>query len=137
LTALAVDTSVAIPLLVATHTAHAAVSRWWDGRELSLSGHALPETYSVLTRLPGDLRLSPADAARLIAERFAKPLLLGPQMARRLPELLAELGVAGGAVYDALVALAAREHGAQLATRDARAKATYETAGADVVIVAA
>jgi predicted nucleic acid-binding protein len=136
LTALAVDTSVAIPLLVATHTAHAAVSRWWDGREIALSGHALPETYSVLTRLPGDLRLAPADAARLIAERFAEPLLTGPDVARRLPELLGGLGIAGGAVSDALVALAAQEHGVQLATRDARAKPTYELVGASVVIVA-
>jgi hypothetical protein len=39
-------------------------------------------------------------------------------------------------VYDALVALAAVEHRCQLATRDARAKATYESIGADVVIVA-
>lgn len=135
MTALAVDTSVAIPLLVATHTAHETVSRWWDGRDLALSGHALPETYSVLTRLPGDLRLAPLDAARLIAERFADPLLPGPDTVRRLPELLGELGIAGGAVYDALVALAARENGARLATRDARAKPTYELVGADVVIV--
>ena len=34
---------------------------------------------------------------------------------------LSRLGIAGGAVYDALVALAAKEHGAALATRDARA----------------
>ncbi len=56
--ALAVDTSVAIPLLVQTHSAHHAVTRWWDHREIALSGHALAETYSVLTRLPGDLRLA-------------------------------------------------------------------------------
>jgi len=133
-TALGVDTSVAVPLLVRTHTAHAAVVRWWAGREVALSGHALPETYSVLTRLPGDVRLAPADAARLIAERFVEPLVLGPEAARRLPAVLSRLGIAGGAVYDALVALAAVEHGASLATRDARAKSTYETVGVRVVI---
>jgi len=47
----------------------------------------LAETYSVLTRLPGD------------------------------------------ATYDGLVALAAREHGAILVTRDARARSTYEALG--------
>jgi predicted nucleic acid-binding protein len=130
-----VDTSVAIPLLVATHSAHAAVERWRAGRELALCGHALIETYAVLTRLPGDIRLSPPDAARLIAERFVGPLLLKPAAARALPKTLAGLGIAGGAVYDALVALAAKQNDATLATRDARARDTYEAIGARVVIV--
>jgi predicted nucleic acid-binding protein len=131
---LAVDTSVAIPLLVQPHEAHGAVVRWWAGREASLSGHALAETYSVLTRLPGDLRLAPADAARLLAERFAPPLLIKPATVRRLPEVLSRMEIAGGAVYDALVALAALEHHAELATRDARARDTYESVGAVVVV---
>lgn len=50
----AVDTSVAVPLLVRSHHDHGAVARWWSGQEITLSGHALAETYSVLTRLPGD-----------------------------------------------------------------------------------
>jgi len=134
LTALGLDTSAAVPLLVRTHAAHAAVTRWWDGREIALCGHALAETYSVLTRLPGDLRLTPADAARLLAERFVEPLLLGSEVAGRLPAVLGRLGIAGGAVYDALVALAAVEHGANLATRDVRARATYEMVGARVIV---
>ncbi len=134
MTTLALDTSVAVPLLVRSHRAHVAVSRWWSGREVALSGHALAETYSVLTRLPGDLRLAPADAARLLRERFVESLLFGSELAERLPDVLSRLGISGGAVYDALVALAAVEHGATLATRDARAKATYETVGAQVII---
>jgi len=129
-----VDTSVAIPLLVSSHRAHGAVTRWWNGQHVALSGHALAETYSVLTRLPGDLRLTPADAARLISERFVESLLLGPAVAARLPQVLSRLAIAGGAVYDALVALAALEHGADLATRDVRAKATYETVGVRVIV---
>lgn len=131
---LAVDTSVAIPLLVQTHSAHVAVVRWWGGREIALSGHALAETYSVLTRLPGDLRMAPTDAARLLGERFASPLLIGSAVAKRLPHVLSRLGIAGGAVYDALVALAAVEHAADLATRDARARSTYEAVGARVLV---
>lgn len=131
---LAVDTSVAIPLLVQTHAAHDAVVRWWDGREVALSGHALAETYSVLTRLPGDLRLAPGDAARLLEDRFSSPLLLGPETARRLPAVLSRMEIAGGAVYDALVALTALEHNVDLATRDARARDTYEAVGVGVVI---
>jgi hypothetical protein len=55
-------------------------------------------------------------------------------MTRRLPDVLSRLGIAGGAVYDALVALAAVEHDADLATRDARARATYELLGARVLV---
>jgi predicted nucleic acid-binding protein len=132
-TTLALDTSVAVPLLVQTHRAHDSVVRWWGGREIALSGHALVETYSVLTRLPGDLRVAPPDAARLLRMRFAPPLQLKAKTTARLPELLSELGVAGGAVYDALVGLAAMEHGVELATRDARAAGTYEALGVRVI----
>ena len=135
MTRLALDTSVAVPLLVQTHNEHLAVVRWWDGREIALCGHALVETYSVLTRLPGDLRLAPLDAARLIGERFVKPLVLGSRAAARVPTLLGQLGIAGGAAYDALVALAAVEHDADLATRDGRARATYDAIGARVTVV--
>lgn len=131
----ALDTSVAVPLLVQTHQAHAGVVRWWDGRKVALSGHVLAETYAVLTRLPGGIRLAPADAARLLGERFAPPLLLDAKVAARLPSILSELGIAGGAVYDALVALAALGNECTLATRDARAKSTYDTVGARVEIV--
>lgn len=135
MTRLALDTSLALPLLVQTHRAHAAVVRWWDGRDIALSGYALAETYSVLTRLPGDLRVAPIDAAALLSGRFSDPLLLGAEKAAHLPTLLAGLGIAGGAVYDALVALAALEHGADLATRDLRAKATYDLVGVHVIVV--
>jgi predicted nucleic acid-binding protein len=129
----AVDTSVAIPLLVRSH--HAAVVRWWGGQEVALAGHAVAETYSVLTRLPGDARLAPADAARLLGARFSAPLVLSGVRTRKLPDTLARLGIAGGAVYDALVALAAKEHGAALATRDGRARGTYDAVGVTVIVV--
>lgn len=135
MTPIAIDTSVAIPLLVARHSAHAAAVRWWDGRSIVLSGHALAETYSVLTRLPGDLRLAPADAARLLRERFEAPLVLAPSRASSVVETLAERSIAGGAVYDALVGLAALEHNAELGTRDARARATYDALGVRTIIV--
>ena len=131
----AVDTSVAVPLLVRSHQHHAQVVRWWDGQELSLSGHALAETYSVLTRLPGDARLAADDAARLLDTRFAMPLVLSGEQARTVHVTLSRIGIAGGAVYDALVALAAKENGAPLATRDARARGTYDAVGVKVIVV--
>ncbi|SBW25291.1 hypothetical protein FDG2_4482 [Candidatus Protofrankia californiensis] len=86
-----------------------------------LSGHALAETYSVLTRMPGDARLSGPDAARLLDARFTVPLTLGGSHAQKVHMTLSRVGIVGGAVYDGLVALAAKEHGLALATRDARA----------------
>lgn len=132
----AVDTSVAVPLLVRSHHHHRDVVRWWGGRELALSGHALAETYSVLTRLPGDARLSAEDATRLLDARFTTPLTLSGPTAHKVHVTLSRLGIAGGAVYDALVALAAKEHGVSLATRDARARGTYDAVGVSVILVA-
>lgn len=132
---IAVDTSVAVPLVVSTHRAHHAVVEWWNGNPVALSGHALIETYSVLTRLPGDARLTAMDAATLLTERFAAPLLLTTADTARLPELLAARGIAGGAVYDAIIGMAALQNGCVLATRDARATGTYQAIGARVEVV--
>jgi predicted nucleic acid-binding protein len=132
---LALDTSVAIPLLLTSHAAHGRVSQWWAGRRVALCGHALVETYSVLTRLPGDARLSGPDAARLIAARCEPALVPDQASYVRLPDLLADVEVVGGAVYDALVALAAVANDAVLASRDSRAQATYERVGARVEMV--
>jgi toxin FitB len=103
---------------------------------LALSGHALAETYSVLTRLPGDARLAADDAARLLDMRFTTPMVLSGEQAGRAHATLSQMGVVGGAVYDALVALAAKENGATLATRDARARGTYDAVGVKLVVVA-
>jgi len=73
-------------------------------------------------QLPGDARLSAEDAARLPDARFTTPLVLSGSSARKVHSTLSSLGIAGGAVYDGLVALAAKEHGVALATRDARTR---------------
>lgn len=131
-----IDTSVAVPLLVASHPQHVTVSQWAKGRRLGLSGHALAETYSFPTRLPGDARVDPADAVALIDENFPDSLQVGARAARSAHREFARRNIAGGATYDGLVALAAREHGAVLATRDARAKDTYDALGANTEVLA-
>ncbi|GAB94657.1 putative nucleic acid-binding protein [Kineosphaera limosa] len=132
MTRVAVDTSVAVPLLVATHPAHDRVQEWARGRTLTLGGHALAETFSVLTRLPGDARLLPEDAAGLIDDNFDGSLQLEAEAAATVHREFAERGVAGGAVYDGLVAAAVRAHDVTLASRDARARGTYESMGVRV-----
>lgn len=129
-----VDAGVALALMVASHRQHAVASAWSQGREVALSGHAAAETFSVMTRLPGDARFKPEDAALLIRSRFAPCLVPDAPTLTNLPDIVAPLG-AGGAVYDALVGLAARDNTVQPATRDPRALPTYERLGISVVVV--
>jgi toxin FitB len=134
--ALGVDTSVAVPLVLRNHDAHRVATAWRAGRPLSLCGHAWVETYAVLTRLPGTARLRPQDAVELLASNFSPPLVPEPASFAGAVNLFAQLGVSGGATYDGWVALAALDNQASLASRDARAEATYRRLGVDVEMVA-
>jgi hypothetical protein len=134
-TDLLVDTSVAVPLVLVSHLAHQPVNAAVRNRSLALAGHAAHETYAVLTRLPGDARLLPADAVRLLDERFESPAVLDARLARTALAVLADLEIAGGATYDGLVALAARSAGLPLASRDRRAEGTYRRLGVDVELL--
>lgn len=133
---IAVDTSVAVPLLSALHRQHEAVAAWASGKRLALSGHALAETYSALTRLPGGSRVAPTDAADLIDANFEQVLSPLPRTTTEIHRLCAELKIAGGPVYDALVAFAARDNDTALATRDARARGVYNLVGVTTILVA-
>jgi predicted nucleic acid-binding protein len=129
------DTSVAIALIVEDHEAHDSAVAAVQRRRLGLSGHAWFETYSVLTRLPGPLRRSPADALRLLAHDFPASGFLGEGEALAVGPEIADLDVSGGAVYDALVGAAARQHRRRLVSADARARPVYEALGVDVEVI--
>lgn len=131
------DTSAAIALVLEDHDAHAATVAAVAGRRLGLAGHAWFETYSVLTRLPGDLRRSPADTARLLTHNFPASAFLSESATAALGAEFARLGIAGGAVYDALVGAAARHHGQPLLTRDTRAWPTFGAMGVTLAAAAA
>ena len=135
MTDLLVDTSVAVPLLVTSHVSHGTVRASLGDRSLALSGHAMHETYAVLTRLPGDARVDPVDAVRLLRERFEPAAVLDARSARAAPAVLARIGIAGGAAYDGLVALAARASRLPLASRDRRAQSTYLLLGVPVEMI--
>jgi predicted nucleic acid-binding protein len=130
-----VDTSAAVAMLVADHEQHEQTFAALSGRRLGLCGHAAFESYSVLTRLPGVQRLSPPVARRLLTANFPQTRHLGAEAARALLAALSEHRIAGGAVYDALVAAAAVEHGLVLVSRDRRAAQTYQRLGARVELL--
>ena len=132
---LLLDTSAAVALLVEDNTAHLAVQTACAGAVLGLAGHASTETYSVLTRLPGPNRLTPPAAARAIRTAFPRSVSLPEETARTAVDVLADAGVSGGAVYDGLVGLAAREVGITLLTCDRRAIGTYAALKVDVYVL--
>jgi predicted nucleic acid-binding protein len=113
------------PARLATPEAYAA----GRGHRLGLADHAWFETFSVLTRLPGEFRRSPADAASLLAHNFPASAFLSESASAALGPEFALLGIAGGSVHDALVGAAARHHARPLLTRDARASPTYGAIG--------
>ncbi len=126
---IAADTSVLVAAFASWHESHAAAREALRGARLV--AHSVVETYSVLTRLPPPHRVVPdlaADFLRQVAT--AAPLTLPAEQVAALPHLLSGRGVSGGAVYDALIAVTALHHGAELVSLDARAAATYRTIGA-------
>lgn len=69
---------------------------------------------------------SPSRETRFLSSAGAVELL----------SLLSAGEISGGAVYDALVGAAAREHGLALASLDRRAVDTYRVIGAEVFLLA-
>lgn len=115
---IACDTSVLV----------AAFSRWHDAHDIAsaavrradaLIDHVAVETFSVLTRLPAPRR---APAQLVTAPRLRTPAA-SDVLARAVTGR-----IAGGAVYDLLVALTAATADAAVLSLDRRAAATYEAA---------
>ena len=128
-----VDTSVSVPLILSSHPSHIEVTRSLGRRKLFLAGHAGVETYAVLTRLPGDARLSASDAHCLIVDRFVG-IATPPDPVEALVRL-SEVGIVGGATYDGFVALSVGP-GDRLISRDLRATATYARVGVPLELLA-
>jgi predicted nucleic acid-binding protein len=130
-----VDTSVAVAILLADHEGHAETMAAVEGLRLGLAGHAWFETYSVLSRLPPGSRRSPRDVHALLAHDFPATQHLDAASSSALGAELVRLGVAGGAVYDALVGAVARVHGLPLLSRDRRAWPIYDALSVEVRII--
>lgn len=131
----AVDTSVAVAALDATHAAHADCVAAVRTRRPVLAGHAAFETYSVLTRMPGRLAVDAPTAADVLARVFPEVVWLDVKANTTLQNRLGTVGITGGAVYDALVGEAARVNDRTLLTRDRRAMPTYDLLGVSYQMV--
>ena len=125
----AVDTSVAVAAVDPSHVAHESCREVVRARRPALAGHAVFETYSVLTRLPPPLTVEPTTATHVLDEAFPDRCWLTGRHHLDLLSRLAMLGIVGGQVYDALVAEAARRGDCTLLTRDERASRTYDRVG--------
>lgn len=114
------DTSCMVAAVCAWHEHHeraaAEVNRRLSARQaMVVVAPALVETYAVLTRLPPPHRLSPSDALRLVDANFASAGRVVALDARAYVTLLRrsrDEGVAGGRVYDAVIAQCAVKGGA-------------------------
>jgi predicted nucleic acid-binding protein len=130
------DTSVVVPALASWHTAHEAAAAATEGIT-RLPSHVVLEAVSVLTRLPGGLSLSAADAVETVTTAFpGSPWLLTPAAHNRLVTIVGRVGLPGGQVYDALVGMVAVHHGLELLTLDRRAEPAYRAVGATASTVA-
>ncbi|UFP96115.1 type II toxin-antitoxin system VapC family toxin [Gloeobacter morelensis] len=105
------DTSVLVPALVHSHESHEVCWSWIErARSGQVQGlmavRTLTESYAVLTRLPLRPRLQPLLAKRLIfaLSEYVSAVSLTTGDYRSVLALVAELGLPGGGIYDALIA---------------------------------
>lgn len=132
---IAVDTSVAVAAFASWHERHEE-ARHALPDDARLVAHCAVETYSVLTRLPVPHRAPGALVQQFLDMQFPDTHLTLPAREQRgLPRRFVELGLGGGAVYDALVALTAAHAGAELVTCDRRAVEVYRRCGVATRIV--
>lgn len=125
----AVDTSVVVAAFASWHEGH-ALALLALARRPRLPAHVALESFSVLTRLPPPHRALPAVVSEFLSATFtAAPLALPAKEQFELVAIATRAGLAGGAIYDALVGATAKRAGATLLTRDRRALATYEALG--------
>jgi hypothetical protein len=126
---LLLDSSAALTLVNPKSAQRAAVLERVQGQRIGLAGHAEFETYSVLTRLPPPSRISPTEASAILTTTFPATVHPGGDARRGALSALVDAGIAGGAVYDGLVALAAAAANCLLLSCDRRAAGTYLALG--------
>jgi predicted nucleic acid-binding protein len=115
------DTSVLVSGIVEAHPMHSRCLPWLQRAkagdfEFLVVSHSLAETYAVLTTLPVRPRISPEVGLRLVHSNIEEPARIVPLTIsdyRATIKRMANMGLSGGTVYDALIASAARRLPAQ------------------------
>jgi len=105
-----VDSCVIIAGVHANHPLHSVAAGWLVRHiatdELIVAHHSLLETYAVLTRLPGRLRTSGAEAWQLIETTVRPNMRIAPFESSAIwgcLERLTQKSVTGGSAYDAFI----------------------------------
>jgi predicted nucleic acid-binding protein len=136
------DTSALVAAMVEGHPLHERSLPWLEkarrgALEYVVAAHSVAEVYTVLSSYPTRPRLTPGLAARLVHDNVAAVAHVVPLTATDYASVVrgvAELGLSGGVVYDALVAQAARKTNAdRLLTLNPRDFLRVWPEGADVV----
>jgi predicted nucleic acid-binding protein len=98
----------------------------------------MAETYAVLSSPRGPFRFTPEAVVAYLDQFLAgsDPIQHQPGSYREALGLLGERNQPGGAVYDALIGLAARDAGATLVSLDRRAEPTYAAFGVKAKMLA-
>lgn len=115
------DTSVLVAALLSRHPWHLRAMNWLKRAksgeiEFLVSTHSLAETYSILSAFPIRPRIPPTVAWKIIQEGVvsaAQLIFLTPAEYAETLGAVADRGLSGGIVFDALLARAARKAGAE------------------------
>ncbi len=115
------DTSVLVAAVVQPHPMHKRALPWLKRAKAGeydfiAATHTLAELYAVLTTLPVKPRISSSTARRLIQENIeglAKIVSLSPSDYRNIINRMADFGLTGGIIYDALIAKVAQKSGVE------------------------
>ncbi|QYX30956.1 type II toxin-antitoxin system VapC family toxin [Sphaerospermopsis torques-reginae] len=108
------DTSVLVAAFVISHPKHSVCFSWLKSAESRkiqgfISTHSLAETYSVITRLPIQPRLTPEQAQQIILDisQYLEAIPLLSNDYQTAIAQMAHLNLPGGGIFDALIAQAA------------------------------
>ena len=129
---IAADSSVIIAAFATWHEQHGIADKAMAPGTRLIAQCAI-ETYAVLTRLPHPHRAPPEIVAAFLESRFTDEYLtLRDGQLRELLSRLPDMGIDGGATYDAVVGTTAAAAKATLLSLDQRALPSYQRCGAGV-----
>jgi predicted nucleic acid-binding protein len=114
------DTSILVSAQVVRHPHHVRAVQWLERSKagkvtLAVCAHALAETFSVLSRMRAEPRMTPSQAEILIQREVVdqyQVLPVGLNESRKAIALTVAKGRSGGAVHDALHVVTAQLAGA-------------------------